>query len=174
MTRLILFIFAGLLMMTSCQQSGNVEETTDHAARPAVNEQTADIKPEFLTAKTFREKVWDYQAEPAQWVYKGEIPCIIDFYADWCKPCRMVAPIMDDLADIYSGRVKVYKIDTDKERELATVFQITSIPAILFSPMEGKPALQPGALSKENYISIIDEFVLGISNDTLHTSKKGS
>jgi thioredoxin len=124
-----------------------------------------DIKPVYLTTAEFKDKVWDYEANPQEWVYKGDLPCIIDFYADWCKPCKMVAPIMDDLADYYKGKVIVYKVDTDKERELASVFQVRSIPAILFSPMEGKPAMQPGALSKEDYINIIDEYVLKINKE---------
>ena len=124
-----------------------------------------DIKPMHLTAETFREKVWDYQANPEEWVYEGELPCVVDFYADWCKPCKKVAPIMDDLADYYEGRVLIYKVDTDDQRELATVFQVRSIPSILFAPGEGKPAMQAGAMSKEDYINIIDEFVLKLNKN---------
>ncbi len=124
-----------------------------------------DIKPVYLTTADFKDKVWDYESNPEEWIYKGELPCIIDFYTDWCKPCKIVAPIMDDLADHYNGKVIIYKVNTDKEKELATVFQVRSIPSILFSPMEGKPAMQPGALSKEDYKSIIDDFVLKINKE---------
>lgn len=114
------------------------------------------IKPEYLTYDSFIEKVWDFESNPEEWIYKGDTPCVIDFYADWCKPCKMVAPIMDDLADTYKGKVKIYKIDTDKEKELASVFRIRSIPSVLFIPKEGKPKMQTGALPKESYIEIIN------------------
>ncbi|MCD4735532.1 MAG: thioredoxin fold domain-containing protein [Bacteroidales bacterium] len=131
-----------------------------------VSESTvSNVKPEHLTTVVFKQKVWDYENFPEQWNFKGEIPVVIDFYADWCKPCKMIAPIMDDLADYYKGRVKFYKVNTDRERELATVFQVRSIPMVLFAPLEGKPVPQTGAMSKEQYIKIIDEFVLGINND---------
>ncbi len=157
--------FIAVLMLTSCNQNTTKENKENGEIKndsvTSMSEAGAnDIKPEHLTAQTFKEKVWDYDTNPDQWIYKGTLPCVIDFYADWCKPCKMVAPIMDDLADKYDGKVLIYKIDTDKEKELATVFQITSIPAVLFSPMDGKPAMQPGALSKDDYIGIIDEFIL--------------
>lgn len=170
---LIVAILA-IVTLFSCNQnseSSEVENNTQNTEvidKEDVVEQSTerqDIKPVYLTTADFKDKVWDYEANPQEWVYKGEIPCIIDFYADWCKPCKMVAPIMDDLADQYDGKVIVYKVNTDKEKELASVFQVKSIPAILFSPMEGKPAMQPGALSKEDYINIIDDFVLKINKE---------
>jgi len=124
------------------------------------NSENADLKPIYLTTADFKEKIWDYENHPHEWIYNGDLPCVIDFYADWCKPCKMVAPIMDDLADLYKGKVIIYKVNTDKERELASIFQINSIPAILFSQQAGKPAIQPGALTKQDYIKIIDEFLL--------------
>ena len=174
-----IFIALGFLFLLSCnnntevinEQEGNTEKETMNVTE-AENKVTSkqieeksessghDLKPELLTAEMFREKVWDYEANPEAWVYNGDLPCVVDFYADWCKPCKMVAPIMDELADYYEGRVIIYKVDTDKQRELATVFQVKSIPAILFAPTEGKPAMQPGAMKKEDYIKIIDEFIL--------------
>ncbi len=118
------------------------------------------VTPEYLTYETFKEKVWDFEKNPQEWVYEGDVPCIIDFYADWCKPCKMVAPIMDELAIKYDGKVKVYKIDTDKEKKLAGVFGIRSIPSVLFSPMEGRPEMQTGALPKAEYIKKIEEVLL--------------
>ena len=168
------------LVFISCNQNieqGN-EETNNNSqevqAKEAVDSgsNSDDIKPEHLTAAEFKKKVWDYESNPEQWKYNGELPCVVDFYADWCKPCKMVAPIMDDLADYYEGKVLIYKINTDKERELATVFQVRSIPSILFSPKNGKPAIQAGAMSKEEYIKIIDEFVLGIKNETDNNKKQ--
>jgi len=117
-------------------------------------------EPEFLSYDTFIEKVWDFNENPQEWVYKGDVPCVIDFYADWCKPCRMVAPIMDDLAKEYDGKLKIYKIDVDKEKQLASIFQVRSIPSVLFSPVKGQPMMQAGALPKAEYVRIIEENLL--------------
>ncbi len=155
-------VVALLFVLGSCNQGGSEDQVDENIS---INEEQPlssehDIKPEYLTTATFKEKIWDYESNPEKWTYKGDLPCIVDFYADWCKPCKMVAPIMDDLADYYDGKVKIYKVNTDENRELATVFQVRSIPAILFAPIDGKPAMQPGAMTKEDYIKIIDEFVL--------------
>lgn len=179
MRKIISILAISLLMISvSCNQPDadtsqeideGVSETTKQDDKSAGS---SDIKPEYITAKEFKAKVWDYEANPEQWTYNGELPCVVDFYADWCKPCKMVAPIMDELADYYEGRVLIYKVNTDKERELASVFQVRSIPAILFSPMDGKPAMQAGAMSKEDYIKIIDEFILGIKNESDNNKKQ--
>lgn len=156
---LVLFLF-------SCNQEqaseGN-QVNKNSEVKGAQGSTDGDIKPIYLTTADFKEKIWDYEANPDEWKYKGELPCIIDFYADWCKPCKMVAPIMDDLADHYNGKVIIYKVDTDKEKELASVFQVRSIPSILFAPMDGKPAMQPGAMKKEDYMNIINEYVLKLN-----------
>jgi thioredoxin len=135
---------------------------TGGSGKSAAADETSqdDLKPEYLTYDTFLEKVWNFEENPQEWVYQGDVPCVIDFYADWCKPCRMVAPIMDDLAMEYDGKVKIYKIDVDKEKRLASVFQVRSIPAVLFSPMEGRPMMQAGALPKDQYVRIIEENLL--------------
>lgn len=122
---------------------------------------TGEVAPEYLTYETFKEKVWDFEKNPHEWVYEGDVPCVIDFYTDWCKPCKMIAPIMNDLAKKYDGKVKIYKINTEKEKKLAGVFGIRSIPSVLFSPMEGRPTMQKGALQKADYIRIIEEILLG-------------
>jgi thioredoxin len=127
---------------------------------------TADAKPVHLTKKSFMENVWDYEKSPNQWQFRGELPCIIDFYADWCRPCRMVAPIMDELAKKYEGRVNIYKINTEQEKELARVFQVQSIPMVVFAPLNGKPATKIGAMSKEDYIKIVEEFLLNQGKST--------
>jgi len=115
-----------------------------------------EAKPEHLTLETFKEKVFDFEANK-EWKFKGEIPAIIDFYADWCGPCKRVAPIMEELAIEYDGKVKIYKIDTEVERELAGMFGIRSIPSILFIPVEGQPQMTTGALPKENFVQMIKE-----------------
>jgi thioredoxin len=120
----------------------------------------SEVKPEHLTYDTFIKKVWNFKKHPQQWVYEGDVPCVIDFYADWCRPCKMVAPIMEELAQKYDGKLKVYKIDVDKERELASVFQVRSIPSVLFVPKEGKPMMQVGAMQRDDYFKIVEEELL--------------
>ncbi|MCD6329209.1 MAG: thioredoxin [Candidatus Cloacimonetes bacterium] len=114
------------------------------------------IKPEHLTLETFKEKVFDYENN-TKWNYKGELPAIIDFYADWCGPCKQVAPIMKELANEYDGKVLIYKVDTDAERELAGMFGIQSIPSILFIPVGEQPQMVTGALPKESFVKIIED-----------------
>ena len=109
-----------------------------------------------LTTREFKEKVFDYQLEQ-EWKYKGELPAIIDFYADWCAPCKMVAPVLEELAKEYAGRLVIYKVNTEIERELSAVFGIRSIPTFLFIPVGGDPMMQPGALSKNAFQKVIDE-----------------
>jgi thioredoxin len=113
-----------------------------------------------LTKELFLKKVWNYEKNPDNWEYIGDKPCMIDFYADWCKPCRLVAPIMDELAQEYKGKIIFYKVNTQVERELANVFQVTSIPRVLFCPMKGKPQMSVGALPKPTFIQAINEVLL--------------
>ena len=105
---------------------------------------------EHLTKETFIEKIFDYE-NSKEWNFKGERPAIIDFYADWCGPCKMVAPILEKLSGEYDGKVDIYKVDTEKEQELAAVFQISSIPSILFIPKDDKPQMAMGAMPKEGF-----------------------
>lgn len=147
-------------ILISCNNtSGNKPENIINTDNGKVSE-SKKIKPEHLTYETFKEKVWNFEKNPKEWIYEGELPCVIDFYADWCKPCKMIAPIMEELAEKYDGKVKIYKINTQKEKELARIFQISSIPAVLFSPLEGRPTMQAGALPKVTYIKIIEENIL--------------
>jgi thioredoxin 1 len=112
-----------------------------------------------LTTAGFKERIFDYE-NAEQWEYKGETPAIIDFYADWCGPCRMVAPVLEELSEEYSERLVIYKVDTEAEQELAAVFGIQSIPTFLFIPMTGKPMLQPGAFPKNVFKEVIEERLL--------------
>jgi thioredoxin 1 len=105
---------------------------------------------EHLTKETFISKVFNYEANK-EWKFEGNKPCIIDFYADWCGPCKMVAPILEELAREYDGKLDVYKVDTEKETELASVFGIKSIPSLLFVPKDGQPQMAMGALPKETF-----------------------
>lgn len=161
MLSLILVTILSLSSLSCSNAEGNhatteISENNLHAG----NTDDQNIKPEFLTYDTFLKKVWNFEENPQQWVYEGDEPCVIDFYADWCRPCKLVAPIMEDLAKKYNGKVKIYKINVDKEKKLASIFQIRSIPAVLFSPKTGKPTMQVGALPKDEYIRIINENLL--------------
>ncbi|MDH5381629.1 MAG: thioredoxin [Cyclobacteriaceae bacterium] len=108
-----------------------------------------------LTAEIFKKDVFDYTQEK-EWKFKGDKPAIIDFYADWCGPCKMIAPILEELSE-ERKEVIIYKVDTEVEAELASVFQIRSIPSMLFIPVEGQPMMQAGALPKATLEKIIDE-----------------
>ena len=112
-----------------------------------------------LTAEKFKSDIFDYTTNN-EWAYKGERPAIIDFYADWCGPCKMVAPIMEELSEEYAGQVDIYKVDTEVEQELSGVFGIRSIPSFLFIPTEGQPMMQPGALPKDAFKEVIEKELL--------------
>ena len=114
---------------------------------------------EHLTKETFKQKVFDYETNK-EWKYVGNNPCIIDFYADWCSPCKMVAPILEELSNEYAGKVDIYKVDTEAEQELAAAFGIRSIPSILFIPKDGQPQMSMGAISKDSFVRLINEVLL--------------
>ena len=112
-----------------------------------------------LTTEEFKEKVFDY-TKNEEWKYAGELPAIVDFYADWCGPCKMVAPVLEELSKEMEGKLVIYKVDTEKEQELSAVFGIQSIPTFLFIPLNEQPSMQPGALPKATFKQIIVEHLL--------------
>ena len=117
----------------------------------------------YISTDQFRQRVFDYRAvngKAPEWKYLGDKPCVIDFYTTWCGPCKRLAPIMEELSQQYCGEVVFYKADTERERELAYVFGINSIPQVLYVPMSGKPILLQGLYPKENIVRIIEEFLL--------------
>jgi thioredoxin 1 len=114
---------------------------------------------EHLTKQAFLEKVFNYE-QNQEWKFEGTKPCIIDFYADWCGPCKMVAPILDELAIEYAGKIDIYKIDTEAEQELAGAFGIRSIPSMLFVPMAEQPQMAVGALPKDSMKKAISDILL--------------
>jgi thioredoxin len=124
------------------------------------NQNTTKMGTIQMTKADFLSKVMNYEKNPKEWVFLGKKPCIIDFYATWCGPCKMLAPIMEDLAKEYGDQVDFYKIDTDQEQELASFFGIQSIPTILFCPMGDKPQMAQGALPKESLKQAINEVLL--------------
>ena len=120
----------------------------------------ATVKVTHLTKADFLAKVMNYEKNPTEWIYLGDKPCLIDFYASWCGPCKRLAPILDELAQEYAGEIYIYKIDTEKERELAAVFGVRSIPTLLFCPMGENPQIAQGALPKEQLKEAIDKVLL--------------
>ena len=111
---------------------------------------------EHLTAQTFKEKVFNYE-ENKEWKFEGSLPCMIDFYADWCGPCKMVAPVLEELSEEYDGKLNIYKVNTEEEQELSAVFGIQSIPSLLFVPSDGQPQMAMGALPKDTFKQAIKD-----------------
>ena len=114
---------------------------------------------EHLTKETFLKKVFDFEKNK-EWKFEGELPCLIDFYADWCQPCKMVAPILEELSKEYEGKVNIYKVDTEAQQELSAAFGIRSIPSLLFCPTDEQPQMAQGALPKETMKQVIEEVLL--------------
>jgi thioredoxin 1 len=115
---------------------------------------------EHLTKETFLDKVFNYEKNK-EWKFEGSKPCIIDFYADWCAPCKMVSPVLEELAKDFDGKIDVFKVNTEEEQELASAFGIRSIPSFLFVPADGQPQMAMGALPKETFVKAFKD-VLGV------------
>jgi thioredoxin len=111
---------------------------------------------EALTKEKFLEKVFDFEKN-TEWNFEGDKPAIIDFWAEWCGPCKMVAPVLEELSEEYKDQINIYKVDTEQEQELAAAFGIQSIPSLLFIPKDDKPQMAAGALPKDSFVKIIDE-----------------
>jgi thioredoxin 1 len=118
---------------------------------------------ENLSKQSFLEKVYNYEANN-EWKYEGELPCVVDFWAPWCGPCRVVGPVMDELSEEYAGKVNFYKVNTDEEQELAGAFGIRSIPSLLLVPKSGQPKMAVGALPKNALKEAIDKELLLTGN----------
>ena len=114
------------------------------------------MKLEHLTIETFKEKIFNFEASK-EWKFEGTNPAIIDFYADWCGPCKVVAPILEELKDEYGDKLDIFKVNTEEQRELSSIFGIQSIPSLLFIPKEGQPQMAMGALPKETFKQAISE-----------------
>ena len=142
--------------------SGSGDSAPESAVVMTEMSDNPSASPTMLNKEDFLKQVMNYEKNVEEWVFEGEIPCIVDFYADWCAPCRITGPILEELAEEYAGRINIYKVDVDAEQELAAVFGIQSIPSLLFCPMEGKPTLSSGIKqtpeeTKELFIQIIEE-----------------
>lgn len=156
MNKGILFFLSLLLVTTTaCGRASNNNNVKQETMATEGKGQVI-----HLTKAEFLDKVYNFEKNPNEWKYEGDKPAIVDFYADWCGPCKMVAPILDELAKEYEGQIVIYKVDTEKEKELAGAFGIRSIPSILFIPMEGEPQMAQGAMPKASFKKAIDEFLL--------------
>lgn len=153
--------FAALLLsftFVSCAKNHGTKDSGNKVLTE--NKETKTMGTIHLTKEEFLKKVANYESNPNEWKYLGDKPCIIDFYADWCGPCKMIAPILEELAKEYEGQIYVYKINTEEEQELAAAFGIRSIPSLLFVPMEGKPQMATGAMPKNTFKEAIDDVLL--------------
>ena len=167
MKRIFLMAFSMIVIaITGCSENKR-DNKVDATVAQAHNDQQLDKKTSSLDTKSsedkvneltdsdFKKKVMDYEKHPDKWVFEGNRPAIIDFYATWCRPCKMTAPIVEELAKDYQGKIDFYKVDIDKEQELARIFGIQSIPTFLFIPVNGQPTAQMGAMEKEDFEKII-------------------
>jgi thioredoxin len=168
------YLFAALLAVSVLSCNGQpekpieTEKKNSEATQALTMKPTADMTnsgPIHISKADFLKLVMDFEKNPEVWSFQGEKPCLVDFYADWCAPCRITSPIIDELAKTYAGRINFYKVDVDKEKELASVFGVQSIPTFLFCPVEGKPTISSGIASspedtKKMFIQQIEELLL--------------
>ena len=151
MIKRVLFLTVGILslMLAACETK-------------AINNGKKENKMKTieLTKADFLKKIVDYEKNPEEWIYLGDKPAIIDFYASWCGPCKMVAPVLEELAAEYDGQIYVYKVNTEQEQELAALFNIRSIPSFLSIPMNDKPQMAMGAMPKSSFKEAIDGVLL--------------
>ncbi|MDD2299901.1 MAG: thioredoxin [Fermentimonas sp.] len=141
-------------------QNKNSQTTETNTINTENNMTTTTAKTIHLTRADFLKKVANFEETPDKWVYLGDKPAIIDFYADWCGPCKMIAPILEELAEEYDGQIYIYKVDTEAEQQLAAEFGIRSIPSLLFVPMGEAPQMAQGALPKDAFKQAIEEVLL--------------
>jgi thioredoxin len=151
--RVIIYtIFAATAALVSCGGTTNQSKPADQK-----KDQPKCIN---ITKADFIKKVFNYEAKEAEWNYLGDKPAIVDFWAEWCAPCKMLSPILEELATEYEGLIYIYKVNTDKEKELAKAFGIKAIPSLLFIPVKDEPQMAQGALPKDALKELIDKFLL--------------
>ena len=149
--KLIKPIIAALCLALGLNACANNKESKNQ------NKKGANMEIVHLTKTEFLNKVYNYETNPNDWKYEGDKPCIVDFYATWCGPCKALAPVLEELAKEYDGKIYIYKVDVDKEEELAATFGIRSIPTLLWIPKDGKPTVTQGAMPKTDLKKMIDE-----------------
>ena len=166
MKRILSISIIGTFIVLGCNSQSATQ--AENNKEPIV-QQVVETKPVQLNKQMFLDEIVDYENNPGQWIYKGDLPGLIDFYADWCRPCRITSPILEELASEYAGKIKVYKIDVQTEQELAAIFGVQSIPSFLFIPKNDTPVMSAGIaatpeLTKEMFRQQIDEILLNNSN----------
>lgn len=153
MKKVLVMLSLAMVSMFACASNDKSDQSQDK--KSATNKGEVVV----MNKEMFQKNVFDFE-KSKEWKYKGTKPAIIDLYADWCGPCRQVAPIMKELAKEYADKIVIYKVDVDKQKELAALFNATSIPLFVFIPMSGEPQLFRGAADKATYKKAIDEFLL--------------
>ncbi len=154
---IVLIASIGLLGCGSSNGKSNQDKGSETSTSSSTPEEGKVIQ---MNKAMFIEKVFNFEENPNEWKFRGDKPCIIDFYADWCGPCKKVAPVMAELAEQYKDQIVIYKVNTDQERELAQIFNIRSIPSILYCPAQGQPQMTMGALPKDEFEKMIKELLL--------------
>ena len=156
------FLFALIALVCSFSTNILAQTTQPQTKTPAKKVETKkeEGKVIHLNKEEFLKKVLNFEASD-EWKYLGDKPCVLDFYANWCGPCRMISPFLDELAEEFKGKIYIYKINTDQERELASMFGASSIPLLVFIPMNGQPQANRGALPKEEIRRAIETVLLG-------------
>ncbi|NDV54805.1 thioredoxin [Parabacteroides sp. 52] len=155
MRHLIFVISVISVWLISCNSKAETKSQTN-----VITKKETKMKTMYLTKAEFLSKVANFEANPTQWQYLGDKPALIDFYADWCGPCKAIAPVLEELAAEYEGRIYIYKINTETEPDLAAAFGIRSIPTLLFVPMDEQPQMAAGALPKQQLKEAIDKVLL--------------
>lgn len=153
--RILTVVFASIVGFAIAACAGNKDNNSTDPQK-----EKSDAAVIALTKADFLKKVYNFEANPNQWKFEGSRPAIIDFYATWCGPCKVIAPILDEISKEYAGKIDVYKVDVDKEPELAKEFNVQSIPTLLMIPMKGKSQVLQGAMSKDQLTKIINDFLL--------------
>lgn len=165
MGNIIMALIVAIVVLGSCSNNkkSNSEDKTTTPTIKTKDTTKADneLATKYLSTEDFKKKIMNYDEHPQEWVFEGNRPAIIDFYATWCGPCKMTAPIIERLARKYKGQIDFYKVDIDQERELAQIFGIRSIPTFLFIPMKGQPTAQMGAMQLADFEEIIEYELLG-------------
>lgn len=157
----------GAMALTACSSKSG-QQQSDHSPNTVPSQsitaqkqkETKSMNVKDLTKEEFKAKLMDYEANPSEWKYKGDKPAVIDFYATWCGPCKQTAPIVEELAGEYAGKIDFYKVDVDQQEELAALFGVQSIPTLLFIPKEGQPQKTVGAMGKGQFDDIIKQVIL--------------
>lgn len=165
MKKFVSIIVLAAIIMIACSTGNSKTNDEGASTKNQAVSQNDEGGTSLITKDEFLKEVWNYKESPDEWKFLGDKPVVIDFYADWCGPCRIASPILEEVSNEFAGKVKVYKIDTQKEKELASIFGIQSIPAFLYIPVEGKPVMMAGIgrsqeETKKMFVDNINKYLL--------------